>query len=367
MSDSDNTRLGPADADDRGLSPVGGARKNNTARNIAIVAAGAGVLGLLWWLNMPNEKPVAVAPPPAPTVGKVASDFVKPPEPPPAARPPVPVQPTPAAAPLPPPPVVDQSAEMARRAPVMAFTTQRQGPAAAAAGTRPAGAAGGPGGGIGATMVASTVARVKAENLGDPTYRLSAGTVIPCILNSAIDTTTAGFVRCQLEQDVYSANGAMILLDAGTIVLGEYGGGGGLKPGQERVGEIWSRAETPNSIAVNLASPASDSLGRAGMDGEVENYFWTRFGTAIMFSLIQDAMAIGRSVVSNVTQPQGGTNNSYQTYGYNTQASGEQLAQTALRNSMNIPPVLKKHQGERVSIFLRNDLDFSQVYRLDTR
>ncbi|ODT20863.1 MAG: hypothetical protein ABS35_18940 [Kaistia sp. SCN 65-12] len=159
----------------------------------------------------------------------------------------------------------------------------------------------------------------------------------------------------------------MILLDAGTIVLGEYGGGGGLKPGQERVGVIWSRAETPNSIAVNLASPASDSLGRAGMDGEVETYFWTRFGTAIMFSLIQDAMAIGRSVVSNVTQPQGGTNNTYQTYGYNTQAAGQQLAQTALQSSINIPPVLKKNQGERVSIFLRNDLDFSQVYRLSTR
>ena len=367
MSDTENTRLGAADADDRGLSPVSGPRKSSTTRTIAIVAAGVGVLALLWYLNMPTQKPVAVAPPPAPAVGKVASDLIRPPAPPapPPQAAPVPI--APAAAPPVPPPVIDQNAEMARRAPVMAFTTQRTTQTPAAASGRPPGTIDGPGGGIGATMIASSIKRVKAESLGDPTYRLSAGTVIPCILNSAIDTTTAGFVRCQLEQDVYSANGAMILLDAGTIVLGEYGGGGGLKPGQERVGVIWSRAETPNSIAVNLASPASDSLGRAGMDGEVETYFWTRFGTAIMFSLIQDAMAIGRSVVSNVTQPQGGTNNTYQTYGYNTQAAGQQLAQTALQSSINIPPVLKKNQGERVSIFLRNDLDFGQVYRLSTR
>jgi type IV secretion system protein VirB10 len=367
MSDPSNTRLGGAEADDRGLSPVGTSRKGTTGRTIAVMAAGVGVLALLWYLNLPAEKAVAVAPPPAPTAGKVPSDFVNPRILPPRAPVPMPAPAIPAAnAPPAAPPVIDQSAEMARRAPVMAFTSQRTAPSPSA-GARPAAVLGGPGGGIGATMVATSVQRVKAENLGDPTYRLSAGTVIPCVLNSAIDTTIAGFVRCQIEQDIYSANGALVLLDAGTIVLGEYGGGGGLRQGQERVGVIWSRAETPNSVAIALASPASDSVGRAGMDGEVETYFWSRFGTAIMFSLIQDAMAIGRTVVNNVTAPSNSNSASYQTYGYNTQATGEQMAATALRNSMNIPPVLKKNQGERVSIFVRNDLDFSNVFRLDTR
>jgi type IV secretion system protein VirB10 len=101
------------------------------------------------------------------------------------------------------------------------------------------------------------------------------------------------------------------------------------------------------------------------MDGEVETYFWTRFGSAIMFSLIQDAASIGRVLVNNATS--GGSYNAYPSYGTNTQAAGEQLAATALRNQVNIPPILRKNQGERVSIFVRNDLDFSDVYKLSTR
>lgn len=364
MSDQDANRLGPPEGgDDRGMSPVGSGRTMSMGRTAAAVGFAAAVLVLLWWMNM-SEK-VAVAPPPAPAGAKMASELVSPPPPPP--KPPVPQvsPPTPAAVGPPPVPApTDQAAEMGRRAPVMAFTSSKPTNAPGAA-AKPGATITGPAGGIGAAMVTTPIQRVKAVSLGDPTYRLSAGTVIPCVLDSAIDTTTAGFVRCHLEQDIYSASGALVLLDAGTVVLGEYGGGGGLKPGQERIGVVWSRAETPNSVAVNLASPASDSLGRAGMDGEVETYFWTRFGSAIMFSLIQDAASIGRVLVNNATS--GGNYNGYPSYGTNTQAAGEQLAATALRNQINIPPILRKNQGERVSIFVRNDLDFSDVYKLSTR
>ena len=37
---------------------------------------------------------------------------------------------------------------------------------------------------------------------------------------------------------------------------------------------------------------------------------------------------------------------------------------TSLNGSINIPPTVRKHQGELVSIFVARDLDFSTVYRV---
>jgi type IV secretion system protein VirB10 len=86
-----------------------------------------------------------------------------------------------------------------------------------------------------------------------------------------------------------------------------------------------------------------------------------------MFSLLQDAGAAARNYVSSLA-----TNGTYNQgvspsqVGINTQGATEQVVSTTVRNSVNIPPVLKKNQGERVSIFVRNDLDFSKVYQLQT-
>jgi len=48
-------------------------------------------------------------------------------------------------------------------------------------------------------------------------------------------------------------------------------------------------------------------------------------------------------------------------YGYGATA-GRGAAAEAIRNTINIPPVLRKNQGEEVSIFVARDLDLSGVY-----
>ena len=48
----------------------------------------------------------------------------------------------------------------------------------------------------------------------------------------------------------------------------------------------------------------------------------------------------------------------------NTIGGMQQAAVEALKNSINIPPTLYKNQGERISIFVARDLDFTKVYGL---
>lgn len=193
------------------------------------------------------------------------------------------------------------------------------------------------------------IGRAQASRLGDRNYLILAGAAIPCTLQTAMDTATPGFVTCLIPRDVLSDNGAVVLLDRGTRVLGEYRST--LKQGQSRLHVLWTRAVTPAGVAIALASPAADPLGRAGFDGVVDTHFWERFGGALLLSIVDDG--------------------AYAIAGRGSQAGMARLpsdaAAMALQNSVNIPPSLRKAQGAEVSIFVAQDLDFSTVYGLAAR
>src|SRR3546814_12517845 len=76
-------------------------------------------------------------------------------------------------------------------------------------------------------------------------------------------------------------------MEKGTRVLGEYSGG--FSQGEHRIFVLWNRAITPAGISVNLGSPAADQLGRAGMGGRIDTFFWERFGGALLLSIVGDA------------------------------------------------------------------------------
>lgn len=195
----------------------------------------------------------------------------------------------------------------------------------------------------------STIGQARAGRLPDRNFLIVAGAAIPCILQTAMDTATPGYVSCLIPRDVLSDNGAVVLMEKGTKVLGEYRSS--LRQGERRLFVLWTRAVTPAGVAISLASPAADPLGRAGFDGDLDTHFWDRFGGALLLSIVDDgAYAIaGRDT------------------GSNTARLPSDAAGIALQNSINIPPSLRKPQGAEVSIFVAQDFDFSGVYGLKAR
>lgn len=191
----------------------------------------------------------------------------------------------------------------------------------------------------------------RAGTLGNRNFIVAMGTSIPCVLETAMASDQPGFTSCVIDRDVLSDNGRIVLMEKGTQVVGEYRGGA--QRGQKRLFVLWNRAKTPNGVIVTLASPATDALGRAGVDGHIDTHWWERFGSALLLSIVGDATnyASSRLQESDVNVQ-------------NTTSAGQQAAAIALEQSINIPPTLNKHQGELVSIFVARDLDFSGVYRL---
>lgn len=197
--------------------------------------------------------------------------------------------------------------------------------------------------------------RAQAGLLGNRNLLLAKGTLLDCVLNTAINSTIPGMVSCTLTRNVYSDNGKVLLLERGSQVTGEFGGR--VRTGQTRIYVLWNRIKTPKGVVVNLDSPGSDALGRSGVDGDVDRHWGERIGNAFLLSLIQDAIGYAATRGNN-------QNGSQQMFFQNTQQAGDNMATTILKDSLQIPPTITKKQGERVAIFVARDLDFSAVYDL---
>ena len=138
-----------------------------------------------------------------------------------------------------------------------------------------------------------------------------------------------------------------MILEKGTRVLGRYETT--LARGDQRLLIEWARAVTPTGVLIDINSDAVDALGRAGLDGELDTRFWSRFGGAVLLSLVGQAQTVSSSGGGQVW------------------VTPSQAPVVALESSIDLPPRLLAPQGAEVAIFVTQDLDFSDVYRLRLR
>jgi type IV secretion system protein VirB10 len=86
-----------------------------------------------------------------------------------------------------------------------------------------------------------------------------------------------------------------------------------------------------------------------------------------MLTFVQGALEAGTAVAGSSGGGSSGGSQAALGFVYAGQSNGQQVANTALQNTINIPPTLTKNQGDTVSLFVAHDLDFSGVYQLQVR
>ncbi|WP_240782214.1 TrbI/VirB10 family protein [Qipengyuania sediminis] len=185
--------------------------------------------------------------------------------------------------------------------------------------------------------------RVEAGRLINPSLTVPLGTIIPAVLETALDSTRAGSVRALVQRDVRSFDGSRVLIPRGSRLYGSYEGA--LAEGQNRALVTWTRLLRPDGVTIALDSQASDPLGRAGIRGKVDSKFLQRFGGAILQSVLDIGVGLAtRSVTDGVIVALPGSTQN---------VSRAQPSQ--------ITPTLKVKHGTSVSVYVSRDLDFSSV------
>ena len=192
--------------------------------------------------------------------------------------------------------------------------------------------------------------------LGSRSLTLPKGTAFTCALKTSVISAASGFVGCQVQRNVFSDNGRVLLIERGSHMDGEYRVTT-VRPGTVRIPVLWTRIRTPNGVTVAIDSPGTGPLGEAGIDGYVDNRWGERIGAAMLLSLIDDSiqLAIDKQTDSSATDtillPSSTSNTS-------------KLAEKVLDSTINIPPLVYQHQGGIVGIYVARDVDFSSVYAL---
>ncbi len=186
-------------------------------------------------------------------------------------------------------------------------------------------------------------APAQARPMTNPSTTVTEGTLIPAILETAINTDVPGFVRAVVSQDVRSFDGKRILVPRSSRLIGQYQAG--VQQGQRRAYVIWTRLIRPDGASVNLASPAIGFDGTTGLEGDVNSHFFKRFGSGLLLSVIGGLGAVATGGVGGVIVAGG--------------AQG--AASSAVQANGEISPTIRVRMGEPIRVFTARDLDFSTV------
>jgi type IV secretion system protein VirB10 len=95
------------------------------------------------------------------------------------------------------------------------------------------------------------VETASASRLTNPASTLTQGTLIPAILETAIDSDLPGFVRAVVTQDIRSFDGSQVVVPRSSRLIGQYKSG--LAAGQTRAYVMWSRLIRPDGASVAWA------------------------------------------------------------------------------------------------------------------
>lgn len=304
---------------------------------------------------------IATPPPPPPLVLSQAPPVMEPPRFAPVAAVPAPPEQRRAPPPQPqtvylPQPVPAQQAIVAPQPappriaaePALILDSSAPRPAAtAAAGAASGGEEGAAAGAESGGTSAIFGARARAGALANPASTVPQGTLIPAVLETALDSTRPGLARAIVSRDVRGFDGRRILIPRGSRLIGEYRSD--VQPGQRRALVNWSRLIRPDGTTIAIGSPSADPVGRGGVPASVNTHFFERFAGAIL----QSALDIG----VNLAASRAGGGNFFFLPGA-AQASTAQIVP-----QRQITPTLTVRPATSISIFVARDLDFGEPRR----
>lgn len=180
-------------------------------------------------------------------------------------------------------------------------------------------------------------------------YEIKAGSILPGIMISGINSDLPGTIIGNIREDVYdTVSGNYLLVPKGTRVVGTYDSA--ITFGQSRILIVWQRLIFPNGNSLNLENfPGVDLSGYAGVTGKVNNHTFKLFQAVVLSSILGASGAIV-------------TNNRYDNDDWRVaaaQGGGEQvisIGNTVANKILAIQPTIEVAPGSRFNVIVNSDI-----------
>ncbi len=186
--------------------------------------------------------------------------------------------------------------------------------------------------------------------------QLDAGSLIPAVLATGINSDLPGDLVAQVSHDVYdSRTERQVLIPKGSRLLGRYQNQ--VAAGQQRLLVAWDRLLFPDGTSLRFPGlPGISNSGEAGLPGSVDDHLGTVFGSALLLSLL--------SAGAQLSQPQESATfgQAASTRQVGAAALGQELSTVGaelLRRRLAIAPTLRIPSGTEFQVFVRADLALS--------
>lgn len=215
----------------------------------------------------------------------------------------------------------------------------------------------------------SSATKVHTGYVGNLKNLIIQGKLIDAVLETAINTDLPGQLRAIVSRDTYAEAGKNILIPKGSRLVGSYSNS--ISGGQSRVIIIWERLIRPDGIDIMISSPGTDSLGKAGVAGFVDNKFFEIFTNAILVSsftiggtMAYEAIQGGQSTSSSETTNTDGsitttsTGNAVDLAVLDAVQDISDVAENVAENLLPSQPTIIVQQGTRVKVFVNKDIIF---------
>ena len=184
-----------------------------------------------------------------------------------------------------------------------------------------------------------------------PTQEIKAGTVIPGVMVSGINSDLPGQIIGRVAEAVYdSATGSQLLIPPGSTLIGSYDSGVTL--GQSRALVVWKRIIYPDSSSISLdGMPGANQGGYAGFHDKVNNHYFRIFGHGLLLSLFSAGIQL--------SQPQAQNGENYSSSQIIAGSLGQQMGQLGMQiaqRNMNIQPTLQIRPGYEFNVMVTKDI-----------
>jgi len=203
-----------------------------------------------------------------------------------------------------------------------------------------------------------TPTKASLKNL-QSAYVIQAGTLIPGILMTGINSDLPGQIIGQVRSNVYdSVQGRYLLIPQGSKIIGVYDAK--IIYGQERVLVAWQRLILPNGQSMDLSDMAGiDNSGYSGFTDQVNAHYSKLLGSAMLMSVLGAGVQLSQPQTDHAAFTE---NSISQALSQNVAGSVMTTASELTAKNLNIQPTLEIRPGYTFNISVTKDLVFPKAY-----